>query len=95
MTCPHCDPREIYQRTVENKTKLYGEWEGWRLAGKWLIAPNGQRMMQARVLGMAWAEKRRDIDDRRKARERGKAKDSVIITLSRIMPARERFDGQA
>ena len=96
MTCPHCNPREHYARTVENKTPLFGEWTGWRLAGRWLVAPNGARLLPARVLGYAWEEKRREIADRRKVREqRSLETHCTVIKLVRVTPARERFDGYA
>ena len=44
------------RETVKNKTPLYGEWAGWRMGGRWLVAPNEQRQLPARVLGYAWEE---------------------------------------
>lgn len=75
-----------YDRVVYNTTPLYGEWIGWRMAGRELVAPNGVRFRPDRLLAIAWAEKRAEIKDRKQA----KMQHTVVI-----FPARERFDGKA
>lgn len=78
-----------FDRVVENKTPLHGEWTGWRMAGRDLVAPNGVRFRPGRLLAIAWAEKQAALKDRREAKTSGRA--PKVMTL----PARERFDGLA
>ncbi len=32
------------------------EWTGWKVRGRYLIAPDGQRIHQRRLLGLMWRE---------------------------------------
>lgn len=84
-----------YDRVVNNTTPLYGEWDGWRMAGRELVAPNGVRFRPGRLLAIAWAEKQAVMKAKRKAASKNNHTKSdphrIVITL----PARERFDGQA
>lgn len=61
--CWHCKaetPAAHWERVVENRTALYGAWEGWRMSGAYLIAPGkAGRILPARLLGMLWAEQSR------------------------------------
>jgi hypothetical protein len=63
VKCWHCHQESSgahYERVVENRTPLYGPWEGWRMSGPYLIAPGkAGRIMPARLLGILWAEKNR------------------------------------
>ena len=38
--CPNDCAAAHYQRTVHNKTALYGPWSGWRMTGQRLVSPN-------------------------------------------------------
>ena len=41
-TCIHClaeTSDEHYRRVVYNEAALFGEWRGWRLAGRYLVSP--------------------------------------------------------
>lgn len=59
--CWHCKaetPAAHWSRVVENKTPLYGEWEGWRMSGRFLIAPGkAGKIVPARLLGLLWQER--------------------------------------
>jgi len=70
MKCFHCKQEfsaQHYARVVENRTALYGEWEGWRMSGRFLIAPGkAGRIMPTRLLGLLWQEKAREDLARRK-----------------------------
>lgn len=61
--CWHCKaetPAAHWERVVENRTALHGDWEGWRMSGRFLIAPGkAGRIMPARLLGMLWQERAR------------------------------------
>lgn len=56
--CKHEFTAQHYARVVENRTPLYGPWEGWRMSGAWLIAPGkAGKIMPARLLGLLWQER--------------------------------------
>lgn len=73
LTCFHCKaehPPDHYARVVHNKTALYGPWLGWRMAGRYLVGPDGQRVTPERLRGLAWRieqEKRIDLAKIRKS----------------------------
>lgn len=59
LTCHHCHaehPEAHYDRTVHNRTPLYGPWAGWRMAGRDLVAPDGARINPERLRGLAWRD---------------------------------------
>jgi len=89
-TCFRCKaehPHEHYQRVVYNKTPLYGPWAGWRMAGKDLVSPDGDRINPHRLRGFLWTE-------RAKKRWRPKSLQAPARP-SPVIPARERFVGSA
>jgi hypothetical protein len=58
-TCFHClaeTPDEHYRRVVYNEAALYGPWRGWRLAGRYLVNPTGERLMPERLRGLMFIE---------------------------------------
>lgn len=89
-TCFHCRNESSaahYARIVENKTPLYGPWEGWRMSGRFLIAPGkAGRLTPERLLGMMWEE----LTRLRQVKNRPTCPAPAVI-----LPARERFDGSA
>lgn len=88
-TCWHCKAESSaahFARVVENKTALHGDWEGWRLSGRFLIAPgNAGRILPARLLGMLWEERSRVAQVRKR----------TLCPVSSALPPRELFRGQA
>jgi len=46
-------------RVVHNRMPLYGPWAGWRMAGRELVSPDGDRISPRRLLGILWAESSR------------------------------------
>ena len=44
----------IYALMVRNHTPLYGPWNGWRMAGRELVDPDGTRFTPQRLRGLAW-----------------------------------------
>lgn len=91
MHCHHESPAEHHDRVVYNKTPLFAEFTGWRMAGRDLVAPNGVRFRPGRLLAIAWAEKQAAMKERRISDARPPSSGKVVFTL----PARERFDGFA
>lgn len=53
--CFHCKAEstpEHYQRVVHNHVALYGPWRGWRMAGRVLVSPDGDRITPERLRGI-------------------------------------------
>lgn len=87
--CWHCKAEssgEHYDRVVYGKGPLFGPWEGWRLAGRYLVGPAGNRITPERLRGILWAEQHRI---RKENAASDPKRDSVTL------PARELFGGQA
>lgn len=36
--------QQLRTRVIHNQTPLYGEWAGWRMAGRCLVSPDGDRI---------------------------------------------------
>lgn len=88
VKCWHCHAEtteEHYQRVVYGTGPLYGPWQGWRIAGRYLVGPGGIRVTPERLRGLLWAEARRASLNAKKTRQ-----DPGRVFL---LPAREPFDG--
>jgi len=60
VTCWHCQaehPEAHHARIVQNHTPLYGPWAGWRMAGRDLVSPDGDRINPRRLAGLLWRER--------------------------------------
>ncbi|GAA5008838.1 hypothetical protein [Pseudoluteimonas lycopersici] len=88
--CHHEFSDAHYQRVVYGTAPLYGPWHGWRTAGRYLVAPSGERLTVERVLGLLWAEK-----NRRRIPVDGNQTTVLLDRVKRSIPARERFEGSA
>jgi len=87
--CVHCKTettQEHYNRIVYGHAALYGPWQGWRLAGRELISPDGDRLSVERLRGMLFREKFRPRPERTEC---------PVFDLGERLPPRERFDGAA
>lgn len=86
-TCRHCEaesPGEHYDRIVHNKTALHGPWRGWRLAGRELVAPDGERFTTERLRGLAFrleAEQRLERARARNARREQRHRELVKVVV--------------
>ena len=100
--CRHCNaesPADHFARVVHNHCELHGPWSGWRMAGRELVSPEGDRITPERLQGLLWrqaAEARRDAaqarNEARKAGHRG------LVTVLRVAVAdwhAERFGSSA
>jgi hypothetical protein len=47
----------MYQVQVLGHIDLRGEWQGWRLRGRYLISPDGERINPTRLSGICFVEK--------------------------------------
>lgn len=52
--CPNRCAARYYDHHVHGLGPLRGPWTGWRLAGRNLVAPDGQRLSQERLRGLLW-----------------------------------------
>lgn len=77
--CPNPCAAAHYDRTVHNLTSLAGPWAGWRLAGRELVSPDGQRFTTERLRGLAF---RLDAEARL---ERARAKNAKAKAVRREM----------
>ena len=97
-TCWHCKAEssdEHHDRVVYNKTPLHGPWCGWRLAGRDLVSPDGERISTERLRGLmfrAAAEARRD---RARARAKAGLQGEVRVLTIPCRELRDRYSGQA
>lgn len=90
--CWHCKAEttpEHYARVVYGTGPLYGPWAGWRIAGRFLVAPDGKRLTPERLRGLLWTE-----EHRRRAEQKTRSGSEAGFSLKQI-PPRERFDGQS
>jgi hypothetical protein len=75
-------PEAHHERVVHNRTPLFGPWAGWRMAGRDLVSPDGDRITARRLIGILWAERSRQRILKALPRQRP----SVVL-----LPARESF----
>lgn len=80
--CPNDCARDLHDRIAHNRTRLNGPWEGWRMAGRDLVAPDGDRITPERLRGILW---RQEAEARRDAlRARRKPRSGHVVTVLRI-----------
>lgn len=41
---------------VYGSCDLRGDWSGWRIRGRFLVSPTGERILPRRLAGILWAE---------------------------------------
>jgi hypothetical protein len=86
--CPNDCASQRHDRIVHNVTPLHGRWAGWRMAGRELVSPDGDRISSERLRGIMFREA--GLARIAACRNRRKAMASVAT-----LPPRERFDGSA
>lgn len=57
--CPNSCAAALYDRLVYGKQHLTQEWRGWRLAGRVLVSPDGDRITPQRLRGILFSESMR------------------------------------
>lgn len=71
-----------YDREVYNKTPLHDAWAGWRMAGRDLVAPDGQRINPQRLRGLMFRDelelRRAGYTSRKKAEKQQLVKVVVV-----------------
>ena len=71
-------------RVVHKHVELHGPWSGWRLAGRDLVAPDGQRLSSERLRGLmlrASLEARRDAARARREQRVSRWPVKVVVDL--------------
>lgn len=70
-TCWHCRAETSaahYDRVVLNKHHLHGEWSGWRMSGRFLIAPGpAGRITPESLRAVLWEQRKRSACERARA----------------------------
>jgi hypothetical protein len=79
--------RAFHDRTAYNLTPLHGPWAGWRMAGRVLVSPDGDRIAPERLRGLMFRE---TMEARR--RKAGQQDGGCRVIA---LPARETFRGSA
>ncbi|MGJ4801771.1 DUF3653 domain-containing protein [Luteimonas sp. SDU82] len=90
--CPNACAAALHDRTVYNRQHLGGPWSGWRMAGRELVSPDGDRISPERMRGLLWrqqAEERRDAA--RAAREKRVSRMVTVVRIDQGDWHRERF----
>lgn len=83
--CPNWCAQERFERTVHNHQWLPAPWQGWRFAGRDLVAPDGSRFTSERLRGLAWrqeAEARRDAAQTRRNARKPQLVRVIVIDLA-------------
>lgn len=97
--CPNACAAALYDREVNNHVALTGQWQGWRLAGRDLVAPDGQRIAPERLRGILWRqESEARLAAARAKREASEGISGCLVTVLRIHNSdwhRERFGSLA
>jgi hypothetical protein len=88
MASPNACASQLHERVIHNNMPLHGPWAGWRMAGRALVSPDGDRISPERLRGILFREA--GLAGIAACRNRCKAT-ATIVTL----PPRERFDGSA
>lgn len=56
VACPNDCAAQQCQRVVANIVPLHEDWAGWRMAGRCLVSPDGDRIRPDRLRGVLWRE---------------------------------------
>ena len=86
-TKPNACALAVHEMRAYGKGDLGGPWSGWRLAGRYLVTPDGLRMLPERIRGLAWRQDSEDRLERARAANEARHKDKqlvrvVVITLA-------------
>ena len=94
--CPNNCARDHYRRVIDNHVNLSGPWAGWRLAGRDLVAPSGERIPERRLRGLLWRADAADLRDatrKRNAARKAGQRSMVKVVVVDLGDWRERHFG--
>ncbi|MEF9418102.1 MULTISPECIES: hypothetical protein [Xanthomonas] len=95
--CPNSCVADLHRRVVTNHVELTGPWAGWRLAGRYLVAPTGERIPERRLRGLLWHANASDIRDsvrRRNAKRKAVQQSMVKVVVVDLGEWRNRHFGR-
>lgn len=86
----------VYDMKHYGKAELGGPWKGWRLAGNYLVTPDGTRMLPGRVIGLAWRQDAEARRDRARAANEARKNEGqmvrvVVVTLAELSGHANRY----
>lgn len=96
--CPNACAQDVHRRVIDNHVELSGPWAGWRLAGRDLIAPSGERIPERRLRGLLWRADAMDLRDSARARNaarKARQQSMVKVVVVNLGDWRERHFGRA
>ncbi|PRH83168.1 DUF3653 domain-containing protein [Arenimonas caeni] len=80
--------RKLYAEKVLGHVDLSADWAGWRLRGRWLISPDGDRVNPQRLRGMLF----REANERRhKAGLKSGQQGAAVIALGIVKTTRQQL----
>jgi len=79
--------KRLYAEKVLGHVDLAADWAGWRLRGRWLISPDGDRITVERLRGLLFVE----MNERR--RLKAGSKGQQVATVVRLRPSQR--DGKS
>lgn len=79
--CPNACAAALHDRIAHNLTPLYGPWTGWRMAGRELVSPDGDRISPERLRGLLWRQQAEARLAQVRSRNRRCVSDSVVTVL--------------
>jgi len=84
--CPNPCAAAHYERLIYNRTHLAGPWEGWRLAGRFLVSPEGDRITPERLRGLLWRQAQEQRRDSARARREKRVSMGAAMRLPHRRP---------
>ncbi|WP_435015154.1 hypothetical protein [Xanthomonas arboricola] len=96
--CPNSCAEDLHRRVVRNHVELTGPWAGWRLAGRDLVAPTGERIPERRLRGLLWHANASDIRDSARnlnAKRKAVQQSMVKVVVVDLGEWRERHFGRS
>lgn len=76
--------KRLYAEKVLGHVDLAADWAGWRLRGRWLISPDGDRITVERLRGLLFVE----MNERRRLKAGSKGQQSAnVVRMQRRRPA--------
>ncbi|PPU91426.1 hypothetical protein XalbCFBP2523_14775 [Xanthomonas albilineans] len=80
--CPNHCAQAHARHVLDNHVELHGPWAGWRLAGRDLVAPSGERIPERRLRGLLWRADAIDLRDSARARNKArKARQQAMVKV--------------
>lgn len=96
--CPNPCAHDQYRRVIDNHVALTGPWAGWRLAGRDLVAPTGERIPERRLRGLLWRADASDLRDAartRNAARKARQQSMVKVVVVNLDSWRDRHFGRS